>query len=121
MKNKHLNTRKPKSPREDLEIATTNRGKLSARQLREKVYLLEVEVASAPRLQQERYLRNLNTVPPPEIARKKSTAARSRLTHAQLQARKRRQMLLFGEFVFGCILLAGALAWVVKAWQAWSR
>lgn len=118
MKNKRLNSSKPKA----LPPASTSgikQRKLSAKELREKVYLMEVEIAAAPRLAHERHLRNLNTVPPPD--HKRASAGKARLTHAQLQARSRRQMLLIGEFVFGIILLAGAAAWAVKAWQAWCH
>ena len=117
--NKRVRTPKAKAAKAALQdkpsSSSPKKGQPTTRELRERVHRLEVEIIEAPRLAKEKYLRNLHMVPPPYIARSKSI--KPRLTFAQAKARRAKKMLLHGEFLFSCALIAGVLTWVIKWWK----
>lgn len=123
MKNKRLHSARPRGA-EDPQHATqpakpapAPRSKQEqADEIRERIHRLEVEIAATPRLMEEQYMRNRDIVPPPDAPRAPRGKRPERLTHAQLAAKRRLQMLLLAEFLIGLILVLGAAAWAYKGW-----
>jgi len=124
MKNKRLHTPRPRGAEAPATPAKPAAPQASARtpaqkakEIQDKIHRLEVEIASAPRLAQEHYLRNRDMVPPPDAGTRGERGQRpERLTHAQLAAKRRLKMLLLVEYLIGLILVLGAAAWAYKGW-----
>lgn len=122
MKNQPMRSRKPKTAKglaKDTSTAPSKGGReMTKKELEEAVYKLEVSITASPREERQRYLNNLDVVPPPDAVRRRSSmAAKPKLTFAQTRALRKRRMVEAAEFVVTFILIAGIASGLYKWWQ----
>jgi hypothetical protein len=91
---------------------------MSKKELEEAVYQLEVSITASPREARQKYLNNLDVVPPPDAVRGRPTAAaKAKLSFAQARALRKKRMVEAAEFVVTFILIAGIASGLYKWWQ----
>ena len=122
MKNQHMRTRKPRTAKalaKDTPVAPAKgRREMSKKELEEAVYQLEVSITASPREARQKYLNNLDVVPPPDAVRGRPTAAaKAKLSFAQARALRKKRMVEAAEFVVTFILIAGIASGLYKWWQ----
>ena len=98
--------------------AAKSRREPTKKELEDAVYQLEVSITASPREARQKYLSNLDVVPPPDVLKKKRpSAAKPQLSYAQARSLRSKRMVEFAEFVVTFILIAGILAGLYKWWQ----
>jgi len=117
-KNVRINKSRPKSAQDLLQSPGASRKpttlKAKAQDLEKTLHRLEVEIAATSRLDQERKIRNRNTIPAPE--RTKFARSQRRLTHAQTREKSRKRLMQVMEFTVTALLFVGACAGLYQWW-----